>query len=101
MQELISNSLKHAFPNGSKGKIDVSLKYFDSNEDKIELQVVDNGIGLSADWNLRETETLGLQLVKRLSEDQLKGSISVDKKVGAGFIIIFPLKESYHGTIEV
>ena len=101
MQELISNSLKHAFPNGSKGKIDVSLRRINSKRDSVELKVADNGIGLSAGWDLYRTETLGLQLVKRLSEGQLKGSISVDKKEGAGFTIVFPFKEGPYGTIEV
>jgi two-component sensor histidine kinase len=98
MQELISNSFKHAFPNSSEGIIDVSLEWSNGNCDNIELKISDNGIGLPADWSLPQTDTLGLQLVKRLSEDQLKGKINVDRLGGTSFTVNFPLKEDKNGS---
>ena len=97
MQELISNSVKHAFPNSSDGIINVSLKCSNGNGDNVELKISDNGIGLPIDWSLLQTDTLGLQLVKRLSEDQLKGKINVDRLEGTCFTVNFPMKENKHG----
>ena len=97
MQELISNSVKHAFPNSSDGVINVSLKSSNGNRENIELKISDNGVGLPKDWSLLQTDTLGLQLVKRLSEDQLKGKINVDRIGGTCFTVNFPLKEDEYG----
>ncbi len=90
IQELISNSLKHAFPNETQGEINISICKASLNEKTIELKVADNGVGFPKEWDFSATKTLGLQLVKRLAEDQLKGNICINRKNGTSFTIIFP-----------
>jgi PAS domain S-box-containing protein len=85
VSELVSNSLKHAFPKGVKGKIRLSLK---SVGDKFELIVSDNGIGFPKDLDFRNTGSLGLQLVNSLV-NQIDGEISLDKSDGTRFKILF------------
>ena len=91
INELISNSLKHAFPDNRKGEIEVSLSR--SNTNKITLKINDNGIGIPYDLNMNEIESLGLKLVQILAEDQLGGSIKLDRSDGTKFILYFELRE--------
>lgn len=85
INELVSNSLKHAFPRG-KGEIKVTLHSLNGD---IELLVADNGIGLPEDIDFRTTETLGLRLVAMLAEDQLNGEIELNRMGGTAFHIRF------------
>jgi PAS domain S-box-containing protein len=86
INELLSNSFKHAFPKGRKGEIEVSLK---KSDDEYELKVSDNGIGITENLDIRETKTLGLQLVTNLMEHQLQGSLKLDRKNGTEFQMRF------------
>ena len=83
INELVSNSLKHAFPNDRKGEISVALRSI--NEDEFELEISDNGIGIPEDLDFRNTESLGLHLATILSEDQLHGKIELDRTRGTTF----------------
>lgn len=85
ISELVSNSLKHAFPEGKKGKIGVSLRKL---ENKYELKISDNGIGFPKNIDFRNTESLGLKLVNNLVK-QIDGEITLDRSQGTEFIIIF------------
>ena len=85
LNELLSNSLKHAFKDGKDGKIWVKLN---EDYDKIRLAVTDNGTGLPDDFQLEKTSTLGLELVKNLVK-QLDGKIKVKNENGVSFIITF------------
>jgi PAS domain S-box-containing protein len=85
INELVTNSIKHAFPNRSGGKIKVSLN---SKMGICSLRVSDNGIGFPANMDFKNTRTLGLRLVNILS-NQLDGSIELDKSRGTEFIINF------------
>lgn len=87
INELVSNSLNHAFPQGREGKIKVALRSV--NKDEIELKVSDNGVGLPEDFDFRQTKSLGLHLVTILAEDQLKGRIELNKAGGTEFKITF------------
>ncbi|MDD3245756.1 MAG: histidine kinase dimerization/phosphoacceptor domain -containing protein [Methanosarcina sp.] len=89
VSELVSNSLKHAFPMGRNGEIRVKL-YRTENEDtsQFTLIVSDDGIGLSENTDFRNTSSLGLQLVIALVE-QINGSIELEKEAGTGFRIRF------------
>ncbi len=98
LQELISNAIKHAFPGNRKGDIDVSLKLMAPESNMVEFKVCDNGVGLSEDWDFDKTQTLGLRLVKKISEEQLQGQIFVSKKGQTCFTIEFPIKEDKHDT---
>jgi len=86
INELITNSLKHAFPGNKSGEIIVDFKPY--TDDLYILQVSDNGIGIPEEFNLRETTSLGLQLVSTLA-DQLKGDMRLINNHGTQFEIIF------------
>ena len=59
------------------------------NPDEIELTLSDDGIGIPAEMDIRETESMGLQLVQLLAEDQLEGNIELDREAGTAFRIRF------------
>ncbi len=86
INELVSNCLKHAFPDG-KGKVRITLH--PTSENEIELAVIDNGVGIPGDIDFRTTKTLGLSLVSILAEDQLNGKIRIDRVKGTAFYITF------------
>jgi len=87
INELVTNSLKYAFPDDRKGKIEISLRSTDEN--MIELVVCDNGVGIPDDIDFRKTKSLGLQLVTMLAENQLQGEINLDRSKGTEFTIKF------------
>ena len=87
INELVSNSLTHAFPD-KNGEICVALHVVD---DTISLTVGDNGIGIPDTIDFRNTQTLGLRLVTILAEDQLNGTINVSRSKGTEFCITFKL----------
>jgi len=87
VNELVSNSLKHAFTDGHKGEIHINLKRV--NDDHIHLCFSDDGIGLPVSLDWRNLDSLGLKLVLNLAENQLDGSIKMEVKNGTQFDIIF------------
>lgn len=88
INELVTNSLKYAFPDGRQGAIFVTLKR-DGQGSGYVLRVADNGIGLPAGLDIRRTDSLGLQLVVNLAEQQLQGQIEVAREQGSSFTITF------------
>jgi len=92
INELVSNSLKHAFPGGRRGEIKISFHAVDENE--ITLAVSDNGIGIPEDVDFRRTRSLGLHLVTMLAEDQLRGQIELDRASGTEFRITFRMQDA-------
>lgn len=86
INELVSNSLKHAFAGRDRGRIRVILR--PDNDDKFKMVVSDNGVGLPEDLDVTQTESLGLQLVTMLVE-QLQGTLRIDKNQGTSFEIVF------------
>jgi PAS domain S-box-containing protein len=86
LNELVSNSLKHAFPDGRGGEIRIELLADD--EGQFTLMISDNGVGFPEDLDFRDTASLGLQLVNTLVE-QLEGTIELDRSGGAAFKITF------------
>ncbi len=88
INELLSNALKHAFGSVREGKITIVFHYSENN--RYTLIVKDNGIGFPKDKDFREMKTLGMQLVKTLSEKQLKGAIELNREQGTEFRIDFP-----------
>ncbi len=93
INELISNSLKYAFPENRRGQITITLKKSSDSKTKgkkqgYDLIVSDNGIGLPNNLNYRTVESLGLKLVNILVK-QLNGSIKLSRKQGTSFKITF------------
>ena len=91
ISELVSNSLKHAFPSGKanfihKGDILIALRPQEDN--RLALVVGDNGIGLPKKIDFRNTDSLGLRLVHMLIR-QLGGAVSIDRRNGTTFKITF------------
>ncbi len=87
INELVSNSLKHAFSAGRKGKI--SIKTNRLNDDTIHLRFSDNGIGIPVSIDWRNVDSLGLKLVVNLAENQLDGSVKMETDKGTHFDFIF------------
>ncbi len=86
VNELVANALEHAFPDDREGNIWLSFKQ--NPENKIVLTIQDNGVGLPADLDFRQTESLGMQLVCTLTE-QLEGTIEIENCNGTLFEIVF------------
>ncbi len=86
INELVSNSLKHAFPGSRKGE--VSVKMHKDQKGHYTLIVRDTGIGFPRDVDFRKTDTLGMKLVSDLVK-QLKGTIELIRIKGTEFKIIF------------
>ncbi len=82
INELVSNSLKHAFPQQEEGNISIALQ--STNEDDLELTVSDDGVGIPEDLDIEQTDTMGLYLVKVLAE-QLEGKIELNRTEGTQF----------------
>ena len=87
INELISNSFKHAFPGDRKGEIKVGLKSKDDGG--IEIRVSDDGVGLPEDFDIRKSGSYGLQSVISLTEHQLQGNLDLITDKGAEFRIRF------------
>jgi PAS domain S-box-containing protein len=86
--ELLSNALRHAFPEQRAGTIVVELH---QQGESLCLAVRDDGIGLPADLDLVHAKTLGLQLVRALT-DQLDGTLELERGPGTEFRVIFPAR---------
>ncbi len=93
INELISNSLKYAFPQGTGGLIEIKFK--SENAQRFILKVKDNGIGFPQDFNLQKIPTLGLKLVKMLTQ-QLDGDIELDQSNGTEFKMKFSELRNFH-----
>jgi two-component sensor histidine kinase len=87
VNELLSNSIIHAFPGGGQGEIRVSLRTLESGE--FELSVSDNGAGMPPGFDLRKPASLGLSLVKNLAEEQLSGQIKLNTLGRTEFVVRF------------
>ncbi len=100
VNELISNSLKHAFPNRNNGEIQIKLHrengecgIEESRSTTFNLSVADNGVGIPEDSDIEDIDSLGLQLVTTLVE-QLDGELKLRKDNGSKFTIRFMVTEN-------
>ncbi len=91
MNELLSNCLKHAFPQGRTGEIRIAMTAH-GEPASLRLSVSDNGVGLPADLESRRKTSLGLQLVSDLAL-QLGGELQISPGPGTMFTVEFtPLR---------
>ena len=93
VNELVTNSMKYAFPRGKPGirgnkkcEIIVAMKKIDTI---YTLVISDNGIGLPDNFDWRESKTLGLRLVRMLGEHQLGGKIELNGSKGTKCVLTF------------
>jgi excisionase family DNA binding protein len=91
LHELLSNALKHAFPDGQAGAITLDLRA--APDRHVTLCVADNGVGVPEGFDVRQSDSLGLQLVGALTE-QLGGTLTVARQGGTAFTLTFPLPEA-------
>ncbi|MFL4983214.1 MAG: sensor histidine kinase [Xanthobacteraceae bacterium] len=87
--ELITNALKHAYPDGQPGPIDVSLKH--SGTDTVELRVADQGRGMPEDFQIEQSSSLGMRVIATTVR-QLRGTLEINRlEPGTEFVIRLPL----------
>ena len=88
LHELLSNALKHAFPDGQAGTITLDLRA--APDRHVTLRVADTGVGVPEGFDVRQTDSLGWPLVCALTE-QLGGTLSVARQGGTTVTLTFPL----------
>jgi len=86
INEAISNSLKHAFPEQA-GEIRIDFRPVEG--DLLELTISDNGIGLSEEIDFDAADSMGLTLIKLLGVDQLDGAIELNRQGGTTIRVRF------------
>lgn len=95
VNELLTNSLKYAFPKGEKGNIELSLKHL--NEDNFQLKISDNGVGKVVDAKAKGTG-FGTQLVDLLTL-QIDGKLIQDVSNGTKILINFKRQVAVSGQV--
>ena len=88
LNELISNALKHAFPDERRGVIRVELAKVDPTT--ASLTVADDGQGMAAPLDIAKTKSLGMRLVSTLTR-QLRGKLEVTHQPGVTVRVTFPI----------
>ncbi|MXS81638.1 PAS domain S-box protein [Nitrosomonas oligotropha] len=88
LNELCTNVMKYAFIENRCGNIDISLKR--QNPGQLLVCISDDGVGIPDDFDIENTQTLGLQLVQLLSE-QISAELTIQRKNPTRFSLIVPL----------
>jgi two-component sensor histidine kinase len=90
INELLQNSLEHGFEDRTRGNIQLSLA---DDGERVTIIVADDGSGIGEDFSMENPGSLGLQIVKILVEDDLKGTITLGKGIdgvnGVSIEIVF------------
>ncbi len=90
VNEVVSNSIRHAFPDGRHGVVAISLKRTDSGG--CRLTVRDNGVGLPPEADPESRKTLGISIVEALVR-QIHGSMRWDRDHGTSFSVEFARRQ--------
>jgi PAS domain S-box-containing protein len=93
INELVSNALKHAFPETCEHR-EICINFHDESENTVSLTIQDNGMGLPDNFDIRKTRSLGLKLVQGLVM-QLEGILKIDCQTGTEFTIFFAKGKIY------
>lgn len=88
LNELCTNAMKYAFTESRCGHIDISLKR--QNPEQLLVCISDDGVGIPDDFDIENTQSLGLQLVQLLSE-QISAELTIQRKNPTRFSLIVPL----------
>lgn len=105
LNELMTNSLKHAFPEERSGTVEVSLSYLRNSigpdqtldEGKGMLRVRDTGVGMPRGFEFAKAESMGMYLVRILAR-QLHGIVELEQGAGTRFCLSFPLIINHQGA---
>ena len=89
VNELLTNSFKHAFRNKASGTVEISFQCVNQH---CVLEVVDNGVGMPKEVELQNSKSMGLQLFSLLAR-QIKATVDVDRSSGTRFTVVFPRKD--------
>ncbi len=91
LNELLSNSLKHAFSNGRTGSVQVTFRALAEN--RLELRVADDGAGLPGDFRIESTKSMGFQVV-RVLVNQLDAELEIVGDAGTSFSLTWSVVRS-------
>ncbi|MEY9977503.1 sensor histidine kinase [Lysinibacillus sp. RC79] len=96
VNELVQNSIKHAFPSRNYGKIAINLR---QRKQMVTITVTDDGCGIGDSFSLGDISSLGLQLVEMLVEEKLQGVFSFPiSEEGTKVSITFPIVSTVVNT---
>ena len=87
INELVTNSMKYAFPDKTKGEISISLHR--TEEGELVLRYFDNGVGLPDGFDMKKAKSLGIKLVYILATKQLRGKVELLSGKGCGILLRF------------
>ncbi len=87
INELVQNAVEHGYERKPGGTISINLR---DDGDRVVITVVDDGQGLPEDFSLEQADTLGLQIVQNLVQDDLKGQFELREGDGVSAIVTFP-----------
>ena len=93
VNELLANALEHGFPDGQSGEVLIELQPA-AEDGHWELRVSDTGVGLPANFDVRRSDSLGLQLVADLAK-QLGGTLAIGPTPAAAFTVTFPVHHKH------
>lgn len=88
VNELITNSLKYAFPNECEGRVEIRSHVRDG---EVTVVVRDNGIGMPPDFDHERAGSLGMRIVRNLVRTDLKGQFTLKTDYGTIATIVFPI----------
>jgi two-component sensor histidine kinase len=81
LTELVQNAVEHAYPEGRRGRVEVHVE---REPHALVVQVVDDGAGLPEGFDLAQSKTLGLQIVRTLVSGELGGQLLVESAQPTG-----------------
>lgn len=91
LNEVVTNALKHAFPEKSDGQISLKIRRLEDN--RVGFTISDNGIGIDNESAILERDSTGINLIKLLVTGQLDGTITAQSHNGLTYEIRFPIQK--------
>jgi two-component sensor histidine kinase len=97
INEILNNAIKHAFPFERKGDVIISLKNLENN--KYQLIISDNGIGLPENFDIAQEKSLGMNLIIGLT-NQIEGNFDIKNENGLKIIITFTRNTEFEISLD-
>jgi len=97
INEILSNTYKHAFRGRKHGMVTITAT---QDNGHIRIIVRDNGIGIPEAFDINRTNSLGLKLIRTLVQQQLKGSLTINRNKGTEVIVEFPILTTEHEHVK-